>query len=153
MSIFSIPFAPICILFLLNWFWIWFNVFEVNLITWIQFNSKWIQFKLHAMSFNIFIQMDLIFTQSINFFHQLIIILSCPSLIKTSINVVWNFDMLDVLMWICGRYAISPNGITFKALKDTTFQKNILKALRGMPFKKSIVKKILLVPMWTQCLS
>ncbi len=153
MSIFSIPFAPICILFLLNWFWIWFNVFEVNLITWIQFNSKWIQFKLHAMSFNIFIQMDLIFTQSINFFHQLIIILSCPSLIKTSINVVWNFDMLDVLMWICGRYAINPNGITFKVLKDTTFQKNILKALRGMPFKKSIVKKILLVPMWTQCLS
>ncbi len=75
------------------------------------------------MSFNSFIQMELISTKSIHFFHQLIIIFSSPSLIKMSINVVSNFDMLDVLMWISGPYAIGPNGITFKDLKDTTVQK------------------------------
>jgi hypothetical protein len=53
----------------LNWIWIPFNVFKLNLKIWtkFQFVSTSIQFKFHAMSFNIFMQMELNF-HKVNFF-------------------------------------------------------------------------------------
>lgn len=75
LSKFSTSFAPICIPFLVNWILISFNVFELSLKIWIQFknNLNSIQFKLHIMSFNILIWMELNFHKINSFFHQLMI--------------------------------------------------------------------------------
>jgi len=60
----------------------------------------------------------------------------------------WYAWCFNVDLWtLCHQ----PKWDHLQGSKGYNFPKNILKALRGMPLKKSIVKKILLVPMWTQC--
>jgi len=105
--IFSIPFPSTCITFLFNSIWcIWIHFSHSSLATYFLFPTPpiklklriWIQFKLHAMSFNIFIWMEFNFHRN-NWFFFFISWVDCHHSLKPrgspSLNRVLRICLLN----------------------------------------------------------
>jgi hypothetical protein len=125
-----------------NWIWIWSNLnwiqWNLNSIQciWIQFiifefNFEfWIQFKLHVMSFNISIQINLIFTKSSFFFHHFFSLIACSKHIAPSspLQNIHSVSTRNLHFGMTKSFKLSPlHGMDTRKIfpytpcKDTTF--------------------------------